>query len=72
MITVTSINRYGYRVITQHAYRSSAEFERLLRVADGHVGVSPGPGDVGRRPLPPEAGQQPASSANGAPVQPSL
>lgn len=39
MITVTSINRYGYRIITEHAYRSSAEFERRLRAAAGHGSV---------------------------------
>lgn len=36
MITVTSINRHGYRIVTEHAYRSSAEFERRLRVEAGH------------------------------------
>lgn len=39
MITVTSINRYGYRIITTHASRCSAEFERWLRVAAGHGDV---------------------------------
>lgn len=39
MITVTSINRHGYRIITTHAYASTAEFERRLRLAAGHENV---------------------------------
>lgn len=70
MITVTSINRYGYRIITEHAYRSSAEFERRLRVAAGHGSVS-GLGVVGH-PSQPEAKQQPANSTNGAHAQQGL
>lgn len=39
MITVTSINRYGYRIITTHSSNAMAEFERRLRMAAGHTDV---------------------------------